>query len=475
MKRLPRSLLRLAALVTAVSACASAPTDTRITGRQLPAVFAEGSPGPSVAGTSWKDWFGVGELNRLVGEALGNNLDLRIALQRMEITRAAARAATGALLPRVALVMGGGVRKLGRYTSEGAGNATTEITPGRLIPVPETDMALGLQASWEVDLWGRFRNQRESAAARYLASVEGTNLVLTSLVADVASAYYELLALDHLAEVLGQSVARQQQAVEVIRLQKQAGRANELAVQQFEAQLAETQALQREVSGNISNAENRVNVLLGRYPQPLRRSKAVLFHPSPKLPTGLPAELLANRPDIRQAEQEVRASKFDVKAARAAFFPSLTLNAGVGLQAFNPEFLVKLPQSLTYSVSGGLLAPLVNRRAIEAQFAGAQANQIEAIYNYQRTILNAYVEVANALSQIHDLEKILAFKQAQKAAMVEAASTADLLYRAGKATYLEVLLAQQGALRSDLDLIDTWKRRHVADIVAYRALGGGWR
>lgn len=462
-------------LAAAVVGCASLNTEVAIPDRKAPDSF-EGAPaGPSIAQESWRDWFNDPGLNALLAEALKSSPDLQIALQRIEIARAGVRGATGVLLPQVALGLGTGIQRYGLYTGEGAGNASTEITPGRVTPNPLPDFAVGLQASWEIDIWGRLRSQRASAVAQYLATVEGTNLVLTSLIADVASAYFELLALDHLTEILRQAVARQKEAVEVVRLQKTAGRANELAVQQFEAQLAETQALERESARQTQETENRMNLLLGRYPTPVPRNKDSLFGGSALPSTGLPSELLRNRPDIREAELQVRASKFDLKAARAAFFPNLNLTASVGFQAFNPGFLFKVPQSLTYSVAGGLLAPLVNRRGLEAEFAGAKANQIQAMYDYQRTILVAFVEVSNALSAIGHIEEILTFKKAQKAGMMQAASNADLLYRAGKASYLEVLMAQQNALRADLDLIDAWKRRRIANVAIYKALGGGWR
>ncbi|SRR6266540_6171028 len=458
------------------AACRSIGTEVVIPDKPTPAAFDGESGGRSVAQTSWRDWFGDAQLNGLIAEALSNNQDLQIAMQRIEMARAGARGASGLLLPQVALSLGSSLQRFGLYTSEGASNATTEITPGRPIPNPLPDFAVGLQASWEVDIWGKLRNQRESAVAQYLATIEGTNLVITSLVSDVASTYFELLALDHLREVLRQSVARQQEALEVVRLQKAAGRANELAVQQFEAQLAQTQALELASTRETLETENRINLLLGRYPRPIARNKDVLFTELPaKAAAGLPSELLRNRPDIREAELQVRASKFDLKAARAAFFPSINLSASVGFEAFNPTLLFRVPGSLTYSVAGGLLAPLVNRRALEAQFAGAKASQIQAMYGYQRTILVAYVEVVNALSSIRHTEQILAFKKAQKAATVQAVSAADMLFRAGKASYLEVLLAQQSALRADLDLIDTWKRRRIANVVVYKALGGGGR
>lgn len=456
-------------------ACAGSSTVT-VPERKAPAAFVTELAGPSVASINWRSYFTDPNLIALIHEALENSFDLRIALQRIELARAGVAAATGALLPQVDLGLGVGIRKFGLYTMDGAGNATTEITPGRLIPKNLPDYAIGLQSTWEIDLWGKLRNQRKSALSQYLATVEGTNLVITSLVADIATSYYELLALDHAREVLQHTIVRQKEALEVVRLQKAAGRANELALQQFEAQLTGTQALEQDLAQLGTETENRINVLLGRFPMPVARTKDALFGAVPReITAGMSSDLLRNRPDIREAELMVEASKYDVAAARAAFFPSLTIAAGVGFQAFNPSFLFTTPESLVYSASGGLVAPLINRAALKAQFQGATAHQIQAMYNYQRAILNAYVEVVNGLTNIGNTQRALSFKKEQKAVLLRTVETADTLYRAGKASYLEVLLAQQNTLQADLELIETQKRERISTVAIYKALGGGWR
>lgn len=441
----------------------------------LPESFGVESQGASAAQIDWREWLGDEDLDELIAEGLRNNQDLHIALQRIERARAGVRAATGALLPQIGVGLGASIEKFGLYTMDGAGNASTEIRPGELVPERLPNFVVGLQSVWEVDLWGRLRSLRKSATAQYLASVDGTNLVLTALVADLASAYFDLLALDHAVGVLRRSAEQQAEALEIVRLQKSAGRTNELAVQQFEAQVADTRARERESLQQVVETENQINVLLGRYPQPVARRREMLFAAPPlPLATGVPTDLLRNRPDIRAAESAVRAAKFDVEAARAAFLPSLTITAGAGYEAFQTGLLFTTPESLAYAAAAGLAAPLINRRALEAQFLEARADQIEAMYEYQRTILVAYTEVVNALSNIRHSEDILAERRQQKVALERSIATADALYRAGKATYLEVLIAQQTALQAEVDLVEAFRRRRVANIAAYKALGGGW-
>jgi NodT family efflux transporter outer membrane factor (OMF) lipoprotein len=456
-------------------ACASHSTDVKIPEKPVPKAFGLQPASGSVAPVRWRDFFVDEQLNALIQATLGANPDLHIALQRIELARAGVRDATGALLPRVNLAAGVGVQKYGRYTVEGAGNASTDITPGRPAPTHVGDFAIGLQSTWEVDVWGKLRNERRAAVARYLATVEGANFVITGLISDVAIAYFELLALDHTRDVLAQTVVRQQEALDVVRLQMLAGRANELAVQQFAAQLAGTKVLAAETELRIREVESRVNLLRGAYPQPIVRSKeALLRDVPPTLASGLPAQLLINRPDVREAELEVLAAKCDLQAARAAFLPSLSLSAGVGYQAFNPRFLFTTPESLVYSATAGLVAPLVNRSGIEAQFDSAKAFQIQAMYGYQKVVLTAFTEVVNALSRLKGSSRIAALRRERKSAVEQAVDTADALYRAGKASYFEVLIAQQSALSAELELIDSRRDQHLARIAVYKALGGGW-
>lgn len=433
------------------------------------------SSGPSTGRLPWRRYFRDPRLVALIDEGLENNLDLAIAMQRIEQARSGVMMTTGAMLPRVDAMVGAAVRRYGLYTMDGAGNATTDITPGRTVPVNLGDFIVGVQASWEADAFGRLRNLRKAAKARVLASVEGAHIVRTMLVADVATAWFELQAMDHVQEVLEENIAGQERALAVVRLQVAAGHSTQLAVRQFVSQLTQTRALKVEVAQQRKEQEIALNALLGRFPARIERAGALTFEPLPEVAHGLPSELLQLRPDVRQAELEVEAAEFQLAAARAEFFPRITLSASLALQAFNPAYLVRLPESLAYTLVGGLVAPLVNRKAIRANFQSADAAQLESIYNYQKVVLSAFAEASSSLARLAATDELVALGKAQKEAVEGAVLGADLMYRAGKANYLEVLLAQQVALDADIDLIDAWRRQRLASVLVYKALGGGWQ
>jgi outer membrane protein, multidrug efflux system len=469
-------MTRIATLFVVLVACAPAATSLKVRGPSLPATFERSPAGPSAATIDWRAFFADENLNALIGQAIARNLDLQLALQRIEVTRARVRAASGARLPQVAAFAGASMTRYGRYTPDGAGNASTEIMPGRLTPNPVAELALGLQAAWEVDLWGKLQSLRGSARAQYLASLEGANLVITNLIAEVAVTYFQLLALDHVREVLHETIARQTQALEMIGVQKQAGRTNELAVQQFEAQLASTLALDAGALQQMQELENQLSVLLGRFPGPLRRDKRLLVRDvATTLAAGVPSDLLRNRPDVREAELQIEASRLDLAAARKAFYPRLDITADVGLRAFDPRYLVSAPDSIVSSIVAGLVGPLINRRAIEADFAVAEASQVQAIIQYQSVVLTSFAEVATGLSTLQQAAQAVAHRKRKQAAVAGTVEAADALFRAGKATYLDVLLAQQNTLEAELELIEGLRDQHVASVRLYRALGGGWR
>ncbi|HTE33633.1 MAG TPA: TolC family protein, partial [Chryseolinea sp.] len=211
------------------------------------------------------------------------------------------------------------------------------------------------------------------------------------------------------------------------------------------------------------------------FPQPILRNFQTFSDLVPDtVHSGLPSQLLANRTDIRQAERELAASKVDVKVARANFYPSVNINAAVGVQAFKAAVLFTSPESMIFSLAGSALQPLINRNAIKAFYYSANARQIQAVYNYERTILNAYIEVANQLSNISNLEKSYTLRARQVQTLTQSIDISTRLFKSARADYMEVLLTQRDALESKFELIETKKQQMNAVVNMYQALGGGW-
>lgn len=444
--------------------------------KEVPETFAVSQDTSNMGRIKWKDFFTDPNLVVLIDTALKNNQELNITLQEIEIARNEVRARKGELLPSVGYRAGIGIDKAGRYTSQGAGDASTEIVPGKKVPDYLGDFNIGLSANWEVDIWNKLHNAKDAEVDRYLSTIEGKNFVLSNLIAEVANSYFELLSLDYQLDIVKQNIALQKNALEIVKVQKQAARATELAVQKFEAEVKSTESREFEIRQGIKETENRINLLLARYPQPIAR-KQVDFLDLPLAPvsTGVPSQLLANRPDIRQAELELAASKLDVKVARAQFYPSFDISAIVGFNAFNPSYLIKFPESLITSLVGDLAGPLINKNAIKAQYFTANARQLQAVYNYERTILSGYIEVANELSGISNLQQTFEQKQKQVQALNKSVEVSNALYKAARADYLEVLTTQRDVLEARLELAETRKNQLSAVVNMYKDLGGGWR
>ncbi|MFN4123095.1 MAG: TolC family protein [Flavobacteriales bacterium] len=459
-----------------IASCKTYNTDLNIKKAPLPAQFPIEVTGNEGAEISPRKFFKDTLLITLIDSVLANNTDIQMAYQRIEAARAVAKQARGQQVPKVDLGATSAIRRYGLYTMDGAGNISTFILPGQIVPINLPDYYIGVQSAWELDVWGKLRNQRRWAVSQFLASVEGAHMVITSLVADVASAYYELLALDVELEIIRETIIKQKEAMDVIILQKEAGRANELAVLQFRAQVLSTRFLEREIMQQITENENLINFLAGRFPQAIERSKSSLLSTSlTALNQGIPSQVLENRPDVRQAAMQVKASGFELKAARAAFLPSINLVGGLGFQAFRTDLLFLTPTSIAYQAVGNLVAPLVNFNALKARFNGAKANQLEAMFAYQKNILHAFAEVVNLLSKLNNLKEMNEIKEEQVLVLRNAVETSRELYRSAKAGYVEVLLAQQNELQANIELINSMKEEKVTQINLYRALGGGWR
>lgn len=412
-------------------------------------------------------------LTNLIHQALAGNRELKILEQEVVIAANEVRARRGAYLPFVGFGTGGGMEKTSQFTRNGAVEEQLEIVPGRRFPNPLWNTRLGIDFFWQLDIWRQLRNARDAATQRYLAAQEQRNFFVTQLVADVAENYYTLMALDQQMVNLDMTIQLQQQSQDLSQAKLDQGRGTVLAVQRFQAEVRKNNSEKLIVQQEIIETENRINLLLNRYPEPVLRATSGFFDLSiHALSQGLPSQLLAFRPDIRQAERELVAAGLDVKVARANFFPQVSITAGIGYEAFDPKYLFQ-PEALAANAAGNLIAPLVNWAAIRAEYQTANARQLQSIYNYQRIVLNAYTEVVNSMSMAENYRKSIEIKKQQLESLEASVDTATQLFQNARAEYVEVLLAQRDLLEASFVLIETKRQQLSAVVRAYQALGGG--
>lgn len=425
---------------------------------------------------NWKNYFTDSSLVALIDTALFNNQELNIILYEINIAQYEVRARKGQYLPFVDVGVGAGVEKAGRYTRDGAVDDNVDIQHGKPIPEVLPNFEIGAHLSWEVDIWKKLRNAKKSAVMKYLASVEGRKFMITNIVAEIASSYYELLALDRQLEILKRNIEIQSNALNIVKMEKQSAKVTELAVRRFEAQVLYTRSLQFGIQQQIIEAENHINFLIGSYPKSIKRNPDTfieIIHDS--IYVGVPSQLLENRYDVKRAEYDLESSKLDVKVAKANFYPTFRITGGIGFEAFNPKLVFTSPESLLFSLAGTLVAPVINRNEIKALYLRANAKQIQAAFTYERTILNAYMEVANQMAKISNLGKSFELQSQQVEALSESVNIANRLFSSARADYMEVLLTQRDALESKMQLVETKKEQLKATVYFYRALGGGWK
>lgn len=440
----------------------------------LPETFGGSTSCDNTAQLYWGEFFADAHLRSLVDGAIVGNQELKILYQEVRIADYEIMARRGEFLPKVFARAGAGLEKPSRFTPEGAVEDQLLGAPGKPFPEPLPDFLVATNVTWEVDIWRKLRNARDAASLRFLGTEEGRNYVVTRLVAEVAESYYELLSLDNRLATLDRMIDIQNKSLDTAEAMKQAGRETELAVQRFQAEVRKNQSQRAIVQQDIVEVENRINMLLGRYPQHIERDSAgyldLHFH---ALSVGVPSQLLQNRADIRQAERELAAAGLDVRVARAQFFPSVGIGAGVGLRAFNTRYLLSTPESVMYNVSGDLVAPLINRQAIKAEYLTANAIQLQKVYDYQRTVINAFTEVINRISKVEKYGQSIETRKQQLESLEASVTNATSLFQNARAEYMEVLLAQRDLLEARMELIETKQQQLSAIVNAYQALGGG--
>ena len=414
----------------------------------------------SIADTPWFDLFRDPALRSLIDEALRNGFDARIAAARVEQARAQYGIAGSQRFPNVGYE--GGYE----YGHTSTFATPSDVTGGVIIA--------NVNASWELDLWGRIRRLNEAARAQYLATEEARNGVLLSLISEVAAAYFDLRELDEQLDIAKRNTAAFQSTADLFRRRFEGGTASRLDTSRAEALLATEAAQIPLLEQAIVAKENQIDLLLGRNPGPVERGLTLDQQPiAPDVPPGLPSTLLLRRPDVRQAEQELIAANANIGVAEAALFPTLSLTGLLGGQS--PDLANLLGSGHTWNIEAGLLGPIFNGGRLRSEKQLAIAQFEEARLLYERDVTSALGEVSSDLVANQKLGE--AETQRSKAVDLdrEAVQLATLRYESGFSAYFEVLDAQEQLLTAETALAETRRDRLVAIVDLYRALGGGWQ
>src|SRR5690606_12268801 len=357
------------------------------------------------------------------------------------------------------------------YTSPSLNSASGQALTEREW-VGQSELSLGL--SWEADIWGKIRSSERAANAVYLQSVSAHQAVKSDLVANLASTYYQLLALDEQKRIAEETISNRTESLETIDALKDAGTVTEVAVKQTEAQLLNAQALLLDINNDIKLLENAFSILLGENPHQIERTTLRSQEINKELTYGVPVQLLSNRPDVMAAEYGLINAFELTNVARSNFYPSLRLSASGGLQSLEFEDLFSA-NSLFASIIGSLTQPILNGRQIKSQYEASKAQQEIALLNYKNSVLNASREVSDALYTFQTNDQKIKLKQKEYEAYQLAIDYSEELQVYGMANYLEVLTARENALMAQLAVVNTEFGRLNAMVQLYRALGGGWR
>jgi NodT family efflux transporter outer membrane factor (OMF) lipoprotein len=458
--------------------CVVSPYTVRNPKRKLPETYYgfSNSDTSNTGQISWKKFFKDTLLISLIDSALINNQELQIFLNEVELARNDVRFKKAQYLPFINMMAGSGIEKPGRYTSNGAVEEQLKIEDNKKFPELLPNLILGSTFSWEADVWGKLKNSKKAAMYKYFSAIEGKKFLISRLVTEVASFYYELIALDNQLEITENYLTILKNALEIVRQEKSAARTTELAVKRFEAEVHKNQSKVFYIKQHIVQTENQLNYLLGRNPQAIKRnSKNFLKWEIIDVKTGIPSQLLLNRPDVRRAEYELMSSIAEVKSAKAEFYPSFKIEGLAGFNAYHPSVLLQLPHSLIISLAGEFISPLVNRNALKANYFSSIARQNKASLEFEKVILNAYQETVNQLNYINNMQQALEQKNKQAEALNACVDISVDLFKNARADYLDILLTQREALDAKFELIETKKQQLTAHINLYRALGGGWR
>ncbi len=449
-------------IALSLTACAMGPNYKR-PGIDVPQSFQyEPKDAADTANTEWWRQFNDPVLEQLIVEALSANKTVKIAAANVEQASGILMTTRSALFPQLG------------YNGTGV---SQYLSRNNVVPAPAHNPYSTFQvfagASWEIDLWGRIRRQTEAARAGVLASIEARRGIILSLVAEVAASYIQLRALDEQLMIAESTLRTYGESLKYFGLQFEYGIVSQVTVEQARAQYETAAAAIPIIQLQIVQTENAISILLGRNPGPIPRGRTLVELKMPLVPAGLPSQLLERRPDILQAEQQLIAANAQIGAARALYFPTISLTGALGTSSSELSYLFRGPSG-AWSYSGSIIGPIFTAGAIRGQVKQAEAAQQAALFAYQQTIQSAFADVENSLVSRIYLGEQLSAEQKRVVAYTEYARLAKLRYDEGYSAYLEVLYAQQLLFPAELSTVQTRAATFVALVSIYKATGGGW-
>ena len=414
-----------------------------------------------LANAAWWEQFGDPVLNELIGVALRENKDLMIASARVEEYAGRYGFVRSELFPQVGAGYDASRQRTNASGISGVGQTTYN------------SYSATLNAGWEIDIWGRIRRQTEAARAQLLASEESRRAVIMSLVASTAGAYINLRDLERQLEIAQATAKSRGESYEIFKLRYEGGIISLLELSQNQSQYEEALATVPVIEKSIAQQENGLNVLLGRNPGPIPRGKTIDALALPAIPAGLPSSLLERRPDLLAAEQQLIAANALIGAAKAQYFPTISLT---GLLGYGSTSLGNLfdSQSKAWQYGGGIAMPIFTAGAIAGQVQAAEAVQQQALFSYQKAIQQSFREVNDALTDQDRTREQLQAQKRQVAALKEYAEMARLRYENGYTSFIEVLDAERSLFNAQLQYTQSQQVQFQAMINLYKAMGGGW-
>jgi multidrug efflux system outer membrane protein len=454
-----------------LAGCGSLAPDTRTPELDLPAAWAADAALPAESGPAdWWTMFGDPNLDRLVAEGLQNNRDVAMAVARVEEARGLAALARANQLPTVQARAGAGREKVSERSA-------VPLTPGA--PRIGDSRSIGIEAAYEADFWGRYRDASAAARAALAASRYAQAVVRLSVATQVVQGYFDLRALDEQVELTRRTLAARNETVSLREKRLKGGTGSALDLQQDQAEAAAAQATLAELSERASLTESALGVLLGRSPREIvsiaigRGTTIDALAVPPSVPAGLPSNLLARRPDVQESHALLTAATAEIGVARATYLPSLSLTAAFGGESSALSDVLTSPARV-WQLAASLAAPIFTAGRADAEVAVATARERQALVRYEQTALNAFREVRDALSRHSWAMARAQAQQARIQALEGARRLARVRYDSGYSGYLDVLDADRNLLQSELDRVAARRDSLIASVDLIKSLGGGW-